>query len=969
MSRPIKVFIGSTYRDLIDERQAVEKAIKRLNETVPVAMEFFGSSPDTPYETCMKKVAESDIYVGVFAHRYGSISPGHQQSMTELEYRKAIELHKPVLIYFTAISEEDTPKKNTEKDPSPEREKLMALKEELGKKHTAAFFHNPDELATLVIADLHNQGFIEVSQDLVGSPHELLRLYLEAVREEHHWLSILGQNRKVEMSTLYLRLQLSPRFRSRELETALAEPLEQKRAASGRGDESVAGRELDIHTAVQRFTRVVIIGDPGCGKTTSLRHLAYVHAVRNLQRLQQNQEPELLPIYIPLGVHGSADKSLRDYLWEVARAYALPLSVAENLETHVLAGRALLLTDGLDEVPTESRRQVARMLEGLMNRFPSHPVVVTSRVIGFEHSLPGTVLEVLPLSPELINHFIRGWFAAVSRENDGADLCRQVAAQPRLQELAYNPFLLSLIALIFEQGKQLPERRVDLYRLCAMTLLELWDRERGLRDRNRFDRTMKEDLLMELALHFYENKQAALLPIREVFKQVGAIVNRLQLACDAKAILDEIEQNSGLLRKFSYQHYAFAHRSLYEYFAARALVAETEGKTRLLAYFKQHGSDPQWSEIFRLATGELEQPTDFLKIVFDADATLAARCYLDANPDKVDHGVVRQRWANIDREQRIQIVGSVRGHWQEAQNKQKETLDALDFVTFVFRTGETDSEVLYHCDELLLTIGSDEAKQLSRRMFEHWPAERQYKTHDSAFKQDKFWQPAEIKGGEFEMGGDEFDWEKPIHSVKIPPFRLGRYAITVGQYQRFDPDHKKRNMKEYGKFFKDEKQPVLMVSWHDAFIFCKWAGGRLPTEAEWEYACRAGTTTPFNTGENLTTAQANYDGNYPYKNFPKGQYLEKTKPVGSYPHNAWGLYDMHGNVYEWCQDWFGEKYYDECKKKETVENPKGPETGSTRVLRGGGWGGYARYCRSADRTYADPSDRDDGIGFRPVFVP
>ncbi|MBI1748678.1 MAG: SUMF1/EgtB/PvdO family nonheme iron enzyme [Acidobacteria bacterium] len=969
MSRTVTVFISSTYLDLTVERQAVEKAITRLNETIPIAMEVFSSSPDTPYETCMKKVAESDIYVGIFAHRYGSIPSGHEQSMTALEYRKAIELHKPVLIYFTFTSEGDTPKKYTEKDPSPKRDKLITLKDELKNKHTLSYYDNPDELATLVIADIHNQVLIEAPKEVVESPYGLLRMYLEAVRDEYRWLRILAQNRKVELNTLYLRLQLSQRFRSREIESALVAPLSRKRAASGRDDEVIECHDLDIHDAVKRFTRVMIIGDPGCGKTTSLRSLAYVHACQNLQRLPQNQEPEQLPIYIPLGVYGSADKSLRDYLWEVARAYALPLSVAESLETHVLAGRALLLIDGLDEVPADSRRQVARMFEGLMNRFPSHPVVVTSRVIGFEHALPGAVLEVLPLSPTLIEHFIRGWFSAISREPEGEELCRQVAAQPRLLELAYNPFLLSLIALIFEQGKQLPERRVNLYRLCVLTLLELWDKERGLRDRNRFDRTMKEDLLMELALHFFEKEQTALLPIREVFKQVGAIVNRLQFACDAKAILDEIEQNSGLLRKFSYQHYAFAHRTLFEYFVARALVAEIEGKPRLVAYFEKYGNDSQWNEIFRLATGELEQPTDFLKIVFDADATLAARCYLDANPDHVDHGVIRQRWANIAPKQRIQIIGSVRGRWQEAQDKQKETQNALDFVTFVFRTGETDTEVLYNCDELLLAIGTPEAKKRREHMFDHWPENRQYKTHERAFIQDKYWQPADIKGGEFNMGSNETAYEKPIHPVKISPFRLGCYAVTVDQYQCFDPDHKKRSIKESGEFLKDGNQPVIQVSWYDAYIFCKWAGGRLPTEAEWEYACRAGATTPYHTGDNLTTAQANYNGNYPYKNNPKGKFLRKTTPVGSYPPNKWGLYDMHGNVYEWCLDWYDEKYYEECKRKGIVENPAGPEIGSRRVLRGGSWGNYARHCRSAYHSNVDPDDRDHFIGFRLVFVP
>jgi len=254
-------------------------------------------------------------------------------------------------------------------------------------------------------------------------------------------------------------------------------------------------------------------------------------------------------------------------------------------------------------------------------------------------------------------------------------------------------------------------------------------------------------------------------------------------------------------------------------------------------------------------------------------------------------------------------------------------------------------------------------------MFDHWPAERQYKTHEAAFKQDKFWQAVEIKGGEFKMGSNEDADEKPIHPVKISPFRLGRYTVTAGQYQRFDPDHTKHNKKVYGGFFKDDKQPAINVSWYDAYIFCKWAGGRLPTEAEWEYACRAGTATPFSTGDNLTTDQANYDGNYPYKNHPKGKYLEKTTPVGSYPPNAWGLYDMHGNVWEWCQDWYDGKYYDVCKKQGAVENPSGPESGSDRVLRGGGWDDDAQGCRSANRYDYAPGIRSYLVGFRLVFVP
>ena len=233
-----------------------------------------------------------------------------------------------------------------------------------------------------------------------------------------------------------------------------------------------------------------------------------------------------------------------------------------------------------------------------------------------------------------------------------------------------------------------------------------------------------------------------------------------------------------------------------------------------------------------------------------------------------------------------------------------------------------------------------------------------------------------IPAGEFQMGSqDGRDDEKPIHRVKLDSFEISATPVTQAQY--------KAVMGTNPSYFKEKghrdatELPVENVSWNDAMVFCeqltKLARGEylftLPTEAQWEYACRAGTTTPFNTGENITTEQANYNGNYPYRNNPKGKYLQKTTPVGSYPPNEWGLYDMHGNVYEWCMDWYGEKYYGECKMKGVVENLAGPETGSDRVLLGGSWDEDEQSCRSANRDNLSPDARINRIGFRVVFVP
>ena len=166
--------------------------------------------------------------------------------------------------------------------------------------------------------------------------------------------------------------------------------------------------------------------------------------------------------------------------------------------------------------------------------------------------------------------------------------------------------------------------------------------------------------------------------------------------------------------------------------------------------------------------------------------------------------------------------------------------------------------------------------------------------------------------------------------------------------------------------FKGDNLPVETVSWNDCKEFIRKLQSeapagmefRLPTEAEWEYACRAGTTTAFSFGNSLNGDKANCSGIYPYGTNTKGPFLEKTTPVMTYPPNPWGLYDMHGNVYEWCEDWFGDY------PSGSVTDPKGPNSGSSRVFRGGSWTYIAWSCRSALRDWNYPEGRCDGLGFR-----
>ena len=169
-------------------------------------------------------------------------------------------------------------------------------------------------------------------------------------------------------------------------------------------------------------------------------------------------------------------------------------------------------------------------------------------------------------------------------------------------------------------------------------------------------------------------------------------------------------------------------------------------------------------------------------------------------------------------------------------------------------------------------------------------------------------------------------------------------------------------------FQEDGNNPVENVAWHDAQRFIAELNrrlpglyARLPTEAEWEYACRAGTTTPFSFGKQITPEQVNYHGDYPCFGGEKGLYRQRTAPVGTLPPNPWGLYEMHGNVWEWCADWYAEY------PPEPQVDPRGPAFGRMRVLRGGTWSDPARYARSATRSRIEPAYRPRSTGFRIVL--
>ena len=224
-----------------------------------------------------------------------------------------------------------------------------------------------------------------------------------------------------------------------------------------------------------------------------------------------------------------------------------------------------------------------------------------------------------------------------------------------------------------------------------------------------------------------------------------------------------------------------------------------------------------------------------------------------------------------------------------------------------------------------------------------------------------------IPGGRFLMGSPSDEPERRDeerqHEVEVASFALGKYAVTFDEYDQFAHAMGQTLPKDGG--WGRGWRPVISVSWLNAVAYADWLSKqtgqtyRLPTEAEWEYACRAGTTTPFCFGTTIGTEQANYDGNFVYGKGQKGMYRRKTVEVGQFPANPWGLHDLHGNVWEWTSSEYDEKYGGAELRAVSARDSSSP-----RVLRGGSWSYGPEWLRSAARRGGDPRGRFNIVGFR-----
>lgn len=446
-------------------------------------------------------------------------------------------------------------------------------------------------------------------------------------------IQILDMDRPIELVNVYVQLRLHQDPKTTyatdlllEKDTTWFDPNILLEMARKRFEDANATKVIDPVVAIKNTPQCVLLGDPGAGKTTLLKYLTIQSVKKQLTGLPD------LPIHIELSEFVKTQhKTLLDFAlerWE--NYYNIPQAViGPYVREQIKAGKVLWLLDGLDETAlgkTQDDRNASykRVLDAIMQiatPLPKAHIVVTARFAGYRQrtALAGfTELEVMQLRPEDIHTFIDQWFKSTdtARVEMGAELNRKLEDNIRLQTLAANPLMLSLIVYLREKKLNIPEFRVDLYERCVNLLLEEWDKKRNVQRHSELSLRQQKTLLQNIAWQFH-TKNVRYLSDDEVLDTITAFLNTEYLPDEkAELVLEEMTADNGLLKQQAEGWYGFLHLTFQEYFTALYV-----DKHALLDNLLQHRNEPWWEEVILLYAGSTRELTPLLKKLLGQDST------------------------------------------------------------------------------------------------------------------------------------------------------------------------------------------------------------------------------------------------------------------------------------------------------------------------------------------------------------
>jgi hypothetical protein len=688
----------------------------------------------------------------------------------------------------------------------------------------------------------------------------------------------------------------------------------------------------------RRHGRWAILGEPGAGKTTLARHLVWKQAALDATPLA---------LYIGLADWAEFAGDPFDFLEAELHHHHGPRAagLADVLRACAAEDpgdgpdRLWLIFDGLDEIAPDRVIRTRDRLITFAAASPHLTLAVTSRPIGYETITGFAPARVQKLDPARRRALLTRWLGPAAGDTAFARIEAQTELVDLNGPLAGNPLLLSLLARLAADrpDRALPATRAALFGDAIKLLLTRGHSpaRRGLGDRAPGARRLLAALALDLTALGGEAWTRTTLADRLAACRGRRLRETLKRDWrNADGFLDHTGHHAGILGPHDGAHgrWRFLHRALRERLSAEALVED--GAKRITARIRTIADDPaqlgRWGETLGMACALLDEPTAPLRALQAADAALTLRVLpeLTGLPPAVALDVLFAIDPNAREGWDGDILLTLARRWPPAEA--------------VARLAERVTPAL----------------DLDRLAFIHYALTGLGHRPEPAGFFARAGRPVDrvpslamvtVPAGTFRMGSPEgedgrFNDEGPQHRVILTaPYLMGATPVTRAEYAAFDPAHRCAG---------DAEHPVTDVSWWRAALYAAWADAALPTEAQWEHACRAGTTTRYWSGD--ADAELNRVGWY------ESNSAGAAHRVAEKPANPWGLYDMHGNVWEWCADWLG------GYPAETVTDQPGPPSGAHRVYRGGSWWGGARSARSACRSGWHPGVRYHWLGFRRV---